>query len=573
MRRTTNNLLLYFCLALEAVALLACSPAYAGSADTLTPPELAGKVFAGYQGWFNTPNDGNGCGWGHWGDPATHTLDIDNWPDISEYSPSSLADTGLTLQNGQPAKLFSSADPLVTDLHFKWMRDYGIDGVFLQFFVGGVGKQFGPTGQDKVLNDRIRLIQNFQSSAKKYGRRFAITFDVSGIENSPYCYDNAAAMQPDLPQFPAGSIKLKAGQSKLADLGMLTMQTDGDLVFYDVNRNVLWASNTVRSSFNNNYTAAFQADGNLVLYEGSTPYWSSNTFGHPNSNLTLCNVKPYVSILDKTHNLVVWPLLPELYNINLYLPKLWKYLVDTLHITQSPSYLRANGKPLLEIWGFGFTSRHVDPQQAMNTIRWFTLEAPPQYRVTLMGGIPRFWRTLDQDAQSNPAWAAVYRSFDILSPWRAGNYNHQEEARQCIRTVAEGDVAELRVTGQGYMPVIFPGFSNQCWPSNRGDPSLKSLNSAPRMGGRFMWTQAYEFSRLGVQTMYIGMFDEMNEGTAIIKLAPTAETTPQECHLVTMDADGWKLPSDWYLQVAFAISRSLKVNTLYTTPNLPIAPD
>ena len=565
-----NNRLLAWCLVLGMGGLLVISQAYASPADTLTPPELEGKIFAGYQGWFDTPNDGIGWGWGHWGVPAPHTLDVDNWPDISEYPPNSLMDSGLTMQNGQPAKLFSSVDPQITDLHVKWMKDYGIDGAFLQWFVGNDGKQLGPTGLDKMLNNRTRLLENFRTSTEKYGRKFAITFDVSGIEKSPYSYDNRAALSPGLPKFAAGSINLKAGQSKVTDLGTLAMQTDGNLVFYDVNKKPLWASNTARKTFSGDYQAKFQGDGNLVLYQGSIPYWASNTTGHQNSDLTLCGVKPYLSIIERTANLVVWPLAPERYNVDLCLTERWKYLVDTLHITESSSYLKANGKPLLEIWGFGFTDRHVNPEQAMKTIKWFTHDAPPKYRVTLMGGVPRYWRTRVKDAQPDPAWAAVYRSFDIISPWRAGDYNNQDEARQAIRTTAAGDVAALRGTGQGYMPVIFPGFSCQCWPNWRNDPSLKHLNVAPRMGGKFMWTQAFEFSRLGVQTMYVGMFDEMSEGTAILKLAPTAATTPGGCHIVAMDADGFHLPSDWYLQVSRAISDLLKANKLFTAPNLPI---
>ncbi|MHB2016117.1 MAG: glycoside hydrolase family 71/99 protein, partial [Candidatus Xenobia bacterium] len=292
----------------------------------------------------------------------------------------------------------------------------------------------------------------------------------------------------------------------------------------------------------------------------------------PHACLTLATTKPSVSIVSPSHHLVIWPLLPERYNVALGLSRLWEQLVDHTHLTQSPAYLKVNGKPLLEIWGFGFTNRRVGPAQALSVIRWFTHDAPTKYQVTLMGGVPRYWRTLDHDARSDPAWTAVYRSFNIVSPWRAGNYDDSEAARQAIRTVAAGDVAAVLATGQGYMPVIFPGFSSQCWPDHCNDPSLKCLNSAPRMGGRFMWTQACEFARLGVQTMYVGMFDEMNEGTAILKLAPTQATTPTGCHIVALDADGLRLPSDWYLQVTHAVSVGLKTQRLSSTPNLPLHP-
>ena len=29
----------------------------------------------------------------------------------------------------------------------------------------------------------------------------------------------------------------------------------------------------------------------------------------------------------------------------------------------------------------------------------------PEYQVTLMGGVPTYWRTLNNDSQSDPAWA------------------------------------------------------------------------------------------------------------------------------------------------------------------------
>lgn len=46
------------------------------------------------------------------------------------------------------------------------------------------------------------------------------------------------------------------------------------------------------------------------------------------------------------------------------------------------------------------------------------------------------------------------------------------------------------------------------------------------------------------------MFDEVDEGTAMFKLAPTRDSVPAGLPLVTLDADGDQLPSDWYLQLA-----------------------
>jgi len=57
--------------------------------------------------------------------------------------------------------------------------------------------------------------------------------------------------------------------------------------------------------------------------------------------------------------------------------------------------------------------------------------------------------------------------------------------------------------------------------------------------------------------MYGAMFDEVDEGTAMFKLAPTRASVPAGVPIVTLDADGDRLPSDWYLQLAREAQRRL----------------
>jgi hypothetical protein len=57
--------------------------------------------------------------------------------------------------------------------------------------------------------------------------------------------------------------------------------------------------------------------------------------------------------------------------------------------------------------------------------------------------------------------------------------------------------------------------------------------------------------------IYGAMFDEVDEGTAMFKLAPTRESVPSGVPIVTLDADGEQLPSDWYLQLARQAQRRL----------------
>ena len=51
------------------------------------------------------------------------------------------------------------------------------------------------------------------------------------------------------------------------------------------------------------------------------------------------------------------------------------------------------------------------------------------------------------------------------------------------------------------------------------------------------------------------MFDEVNEGTAVMKMASKRSDAPEQGYWLTLDADGLTLPSDWYLRLSGAITR------------------
>ena len=133
-------------------------------------------VMAGYQGWFNTPEDGAGLGWKHFEKekefkPCKCTIDL--WPDVSEYEKT--YETAFKLPDETPAKVFSSYDASTTDLHFKWMKQYGIDGVFMQRFVVSIRNQKGKDNYNKILNNAVL-------SAEKYDRAICLMYDLSGME-------------------------------------------------------------------------------------------------------------------------------------------------------------------------------------------------------------------------------------------------------------------------------------------------------------------------------------------------------------------------------------------------------
>ena len=133
-------------------------------------------VMAGYQGWFNTPEDGAGLGWKHFEKEKEFKLGkctIDLWPDVSEYEKT--YETAFKLPDETPAKVFSSYDASTTDLHFKWMKQYGIDGVFMQRFVVSIRNQRGKDNYNKILNNAVL-------SAEKYDRAICLMYDLSGME-------------------------------------------------------------------------------------------------------------------------------------------------------------------------------------------------------------------------------------------------------------------------------------------------------------------------------------------------------------------------------------------------------
>ncbi|MGA2505011.1 MAG: glycoside hydrolase family 71/99-like protein [Anaerolineales bacterium] len=241
----------------------------------------------------------------------------------------------------------------------------------------------------------------------------------------------------------------------------------------------------------------------------------------------------------------------------------WKYLVDVLNVTESPSYLHQNGKPVVAIWGLGFTGHPGTPQQAMDLVKFFEKNPDPTLQVTLMGGVPTDWRTLQKDSLPDPGWSKYYCALNVISPWTVERFKSDVQVDQYKSTMLL-DMAAASQCGAEYMPVVFPGFSNQ----NSGG---SALNVTPRRGGNLYWRQVYNAVSIGVPMIYNAMFDEVDEGTAMYKIAATTNDQPVGVALVPLDADGINLPSDWYLRLAGAATKMLR-GEIPLTINIPIQP-
>jgi hypothetical protein len=226
----------------------------------------------------------------------------------------------------------------------------------------------------------------------------------------------------------------------------------------------------------------------------------------------------------------------------------WKFLCDKVRIREDSRYLHHQGKPVVLLWGLGFQDRPWNPEQAEELIEFFKND--PEYGgVYLIGGVDPYWRTLGGASRSDAAWSNIYRKFDAISPWNAGRYRDEASMDRVRKEVWQRDLEELKGTGKGYMPTAFPGFS---WDNlRRARPGSTAI---PRRKGEFYWRQFAVFKELGIRTVFVGMFDEVDEGTAIYKVT---NTPPVGKHFVTYEG----LPSDWYLTLTGEAARMIRGET------------
>ncbi len=228
----------------------------------------------------------------------------------------------------------------------------------------------------------------------------------------------------------------------------------------------------------------------------------------------------------------------------------WRWLADNTQLTQDPRYLHHNGKPVLMVWGF-FPER-MSTNLALQIIHWFKTNTT--YGVTLVGGGAWWWRS-----ESAPGWSNVFRQFDAYSPWNVGNVSIDGTNKYASTAYWTDDLPAAQNAGMLYLPVVYPGFS---WDNLTQQPPGSSL--IPRLGGTFLWKQFHAATQLGLDMVYVAMFDEVDEGTAIFKVS---NTPPTQAYFVTYDG----LPSDWYLRLT-AAGTAMLLGEKPITNAIPISP-
>ncbi len=191
--------------------------------------------------------------------------------------------------------------------------------------------------------------------------------------------------------------------------------------------------------------------------------------------------------------------------------------------TASSAYARQNGKPVVCFWGVGKSGRGITAEW-VNKINWFKSQG-----CYVIGGTMGDFST---DAADAPA----YQACDMIMAWYVGRTGNFPAAYSA-------DLAWCNANGKDYQADIYPGFSFN------NDNTAKPKNEIKRMHGDFMWSQFAAAKNVGVKSVYISMFDELNEATQIFKTAENASMAPAGKYFLNLDADGVALSSDFYLRL------------------------
>jgi hypothetical protein len=232
----------------------------------------------------------------------------------------------------------------------------------------------------------------------------------------------------------------------------------------------------------------------------------------------------------------------------------WRALRTRMHVTEDPAYLHHRGRPLVAVWGIGFNDgRRYTLEECRQLIEFFKRDG-----CSVMVGVPTYFRQLNRDTMKDPALHEILRLADVVSPWTVGRYTSPAEVKQQEQPCWRLDLSWCEEQNVDFLPVVFPGFS---WFNMKGG----KFDQIPRLKGQFLWSQFVAAKRAGASMIYVAMFDEVDEGTAIFKCANDVPVGGPD-KFVTYEG----LPGDFYLRLCGQGARMLR-GELPVTDTMPPA--
>jgi len=226
----------------------------------------------------------------------------------------------------------------------------------------------------------------------------------------------------------------------------------------------------------------------------------------------------------------------------------WKRLVDSLRLTtrgNKQNYLYHNGKPLVALWGVGFNDNRAYGIKEVERIIDFLKTDPVYGGCSILLGVPGYWRDQGRDTEKDPALFDLLQKVDIIHPWFVGRYN--EASYPAFVELIKGDITWCKQHGVDYVPTIFPGFS---WHNMLNKSPMDQI---PRNKGQFYWKQIVGAIQSGADMLYIAMFDEVDEGTAIFKIDKNPPVGLS--NFVSFEKE---IPEDYYLYLTGLAAKMLR---------------
>ena len=289
------------------------------------------------------------------------------FPAVEQYPEDCLFTSDFILPDGSQAPLFESNCSGVVDTHFRWMQENSIDGILVQRFYG----QF----EDESF---LQLLDMVRTMAEKYGRSFAVEYDLSPVESADF----------------------------------------GDVV----------------SELLNDYAT---------------------------------NIAPLMT---------------------------------------SSAYLHHQGRPVLELWGFGINKTKLNAADCQTIFHAMRSANPNPY---VLLGVQWDWAL---DAQNNPDFYNVYIQADVVQPWAVGPYFNIDDYENFYNQHSVTDKALTDQLGIKYGPSVLPGASDR---NREGGGNLGN-----RYNGTFYEAQLEKMLDLKPFFIFGAMFDEYPEGksSALLKV-------------------------------------------------------